>query len=121
MNKAMDYSKDLNEDVEDNSTLSDFNMNSKLHNLKAARILATEITESGAKLYDYLGNEKELKILSELQAKQLTRYTADTTAANELNSVGIKVPPKEIPAAELASWTTVARTILNLHETITRH
>ena len=67
------------------------------------------------------GNEKELKILSELQAKQLTRYTADTTAANELNSVGIKVPPKEIPAAELASWTTVARTILNLHETITRH
>ena len=26
----------------------------------------------------------------------------------------------KIPPAELASWTTIARTILNLHETITR-
>jgi hypothetical protein len=33
----------------------DFNMSSKLHNLKAARALATEITESGAKLFDFLG------------------------------------------------------------------
>jgi len=32
-----------------------------LHNLKAARQLATEITESGAKLYDLIGQEKELK------------------------------------------------------------
>ena len=36
-------------------------MSSKLHNLKAARQLATEITESGAKLFDFLGQEKELK------------------------------------------------------------
>lgn len=36
-------------------------MSSKLHNLKAARTLATEITESGAKLYDLLSSEKELK------------------------------------------------------------
>jgi len=39
----------------------DFNMSSKLHNLKAARTLATEITESGAKLYDLLGQERDLK------------------------------------------------------------
>ena len=39
----------------------DFNTSSKLHNLKAARQLATEITESGAKLFDMLGNERELK------------------------------------------------------------
>ena len=39
----------------------DFNMSSKLHNLKAARQLATEITESGAKLFDFLGQERELK------------------------------------------------------------
>ena len=36
-------------------------MNSRLTNLKAAKQLATEITESGAKLYDLLGSEKELK------------------------------------------------------------
>jgi len=36
------------------NTMMDFNMSSKLHNLKAARTLATEITESGAKLFDLL-------------------------------------------------------------------
>ena len=41
--------------------LLDFNMSSKLHNLKAARTLATEITESGAKLFDFLGQERELR------------------------------------------------------------
>jgi len=39
----------------------DFNVSSKLHNLKAARQLATEITESGAKLFDLLGQERDLK------------------------------------------------------------
>ena len=43
------------------SQLMDFNMSSKLHNLKAARALATEITESGAKLFDFLGQERELR------------------------------------------------------------
>lgn len=41
--------------------MMDFNTSSKLHNLKAARQLATEITESGARLFDLLGNERELK------------------------------------------------------------
>ena len=39
----------------------DFNTSSKLHNLKAARQLATEITESGAKLHDMLGAEREMR------------------------------------------------------------
>ena len=39
----------------------DFNTSSKLHNLKAARQLASEITESGSKLFDLLGQEKDLK------------------------------------------------------------
>ena len=39
----------------------DFNIQSKLTDLKATRSLATEITESGAKLFDFLGSEKELK------------------------------------------------------------
>jgi len=43
------------------TSMMDFNMSSKLHNLKAARQLATEITESGAKLFDLLGHERDLK------------------------------------------------------------
>ena len=39
----------------------DFNTSSKLHNLKAARQLASEIADSGAKLFDMLGQERELK------------------------------------------------------------
>ena len=41
--------------------MMDFNTSAKLQNLKAARQLATEITESGAKLFDMLAQEKELK------------------------------------------------------------
>lgn len=41
--------------------MMDFNTSSKLHNLKAARQLATEITETGAKLFDMLGQERELR------------------------------------------------------------
>lgn len=39
----------------------DFNTTSKLHNLKAARQLATGISESGAKLFDMLAGERDLK------------------------------------------------------------
>lgn len=56
MNKAMHFSENImEEDESSQNALMDFNMSSKLHNLKAARQLATEITESGAKLYDLLG------------------------------------------------------------------
>ena len=62
MNKAMISSDNLPEDDDIGATsIMDFNMSSKLHNLKAARQLATEITESGAKLFDLLSQEKELK------------------------------------------------------------
>ena len=56
MYKAMQSSEGMC--VEDDEVVTsgmDFNMSSKLHNLKAARQLATEITESGAKLFDLLG------------------------------------------------------------------
>lgn len=54
MYKAMQSSNTMDED-EAAGAMMDFNMSSKLHNLKAARQLATEITESGAKLFDLLG------------------------------------------------------------------
>lgn len=53
MNSAMKSSESIDDD--DNTQMMDFNTSSKLQNLKAARQLATEITESGAKLFDMLG------------------------------------------------------------------
>jgi len=39
----------------------DFNLSSKIHNIKAARALASEITESGGKLFDFLNKEGDLR------------------------------------------------------------
>mmetsp|Transcript_13987 Transcript_13987/g.21813 ORF Transcript_13987/g.21813 Transcript_13987/m.21813 type:complete len:142 (+) Transcript_13987:320-745(+) len=61
MYKAMQSSDTIFEDDEVSSSAMDFNTSSKLHNLKAARTLATEITESGAKLFDLLAQEKDLR------------------------------------------------------------
>lgn len=59
LNKAMNASsKDPDDEV---VTTMDFNITSKLNNLKAARSLANEITETGAKLYDLLGKENDLR------------------------------------------------------------
>ena len=60
MYKAMQSSEVYEED-DSNTQMMDFNTSSKLHNLKAARQLATEITETGAKLFDMLGQERELR------------------------------------------------------------
>jgi hypothetical protein len=63
---------------------------------------------------------EELQVLSRLYNKHLAEYRKDTKAAAALLHVGDRQAPPDIPATELAAWTSVARVILNLHETITR-
>ncbi len=65
-------------------------------------------------------SDRELKIVADLQVAQLKRYLVDGAAGKQLLSVGLRPAPTDLPVAELAAWTAVARTILNLHETITR-
>jgi hypothetical protein len=62
----------------------------------------------------------ELKTLEDLLAKHRAKYKADPKAALALVSVGQSPVPKDVDPAELAAWTSVARVLLNLHETITR-
>ena len=57
LNKAMTSSVAEEED----SSAVEFNLSSKLYNLKQARQLASEITENGAKLHEQLSKEKELR------------------------------------------------------------
>jgi len=57
LNKAMATSVTEDED----SSAVEFNLSSKLYNLKQARQLASEITENGAKLHEQLAKEKELR------------------------------------------------------------
>ena len=64
---------------------------------------------------------EEATLLQGLFEKQRVRYQRDGAAAHELIATGNAPVADDLPAAELAAWTSVARAILNLHETITRN
>ncbi len=63
----------------------------------------------------------EAAVLERLLQSHLDEYKSDAAAANELLTVGAKPAPTDLDKPELAAWTSIARTILNLHETITRN
>lgn len=65
--------------------------------------------------------QAELSVLDGLLEKHLDDYKSDPSAAKEVLSVGARPIPADIDKTELAAWTSVARVILNLHETITRN
>jgi hypothetical protein len=65
-------------------------------------------------------DKKELTTLCDLLKKHSAEYAADHDSAAALLKVGLKPVPDGMDVAELAAWTSVARVILNLHETITR-
>ena len=55
-----------------------------------------------------------------MAAKQAGKVSIDKAAAEKLVTMGEAPPAKDLDECELAAWTSVARAILNLHETITR-
>jgi hypothetical protein len=64
--------------------------------------------------------DEEVEVLRALYEKHLTEYRQDRQAAEKLIRTGEAPPAEKVDPAELAAWTSVARAILNLHETITR-
>jgi len=65
--------------------------------------------------------DEEATVLEELLNDHVAEYTASAATAAELLKVGEKPAAGDLPTPEMAAWTSVARTILNLHETITRN
>jgi hypothetical protein len=63
---------------------------------------------------------EEETLLAALVEKHLKAYRGDLPAAQALLRVGDAPPPEGADAAELAAWTSAARAVLNLHETLTR-
>lgn len=63
---------------------------------------------------------EESRLLANLQRQHRQQYNQDKKAADLLLRVGERPVPADLVAAELAAWTSVARVIFNLHETITR-
>jgi hypothetical protein len=63
---------------------------------------------------------EETRILTDLHEKHAKDYAKDRDAAEKLLHTGARAVRRDIDHRELATWTSVARVILNLHETITR-
>ena len=64
--------------------------------------------------------EKERQVLADLLDKHLAQFKADPEAAKKLVATGAKPADAKLDVGELAAWTSVARAMLNLHETVTR-
>jgi hypothetical protein len=63
----------------------------------------------------------EAKLVADSLAAHRDRYKADAAAAGKLVRVGDSEPPAHIEPAELAAWTLLANTLLNLDEAVTRN
>ena len=64
---------------------------------------------------------EESRILGEFHSQELLRFTASPDDAAQFLAVGAMPAPQEIAPIQLAAATSLARAILNLHETITRY
>jgi len=101
--------------------------------VEAARALAVNILQNGGKstserlrfAYQRVlvrdPRPEEMEPLSELLEQHLRDFRDQPAAAKQLLSVGDFVSPVELDGPELAAWTSIARVLLNLHETITRN
>lgn len=63
----------------------------------------------------------ETRLAADLAASHRAHYTQHEDQALELLSVGQSPREGSLSVVELAAWTSVARVLLNLHETITRN
>jgi hypothetical protein len=100
--------------------------------VEAARVFAERILrEGGSRFEDRLRwayeralarapREEEVLLVGQLLRKHAAQYRAHPGSAARLTSAGQAPVAKDLDLVELASWTSVARAILNLPEVITR-
>ena len=101
--------------------------------VETARVFAARIIQEGGESVDErinwayqwalsrLPHSKELEIMTNLYEKHRAEYTANLDAAGALVATGEAPVVEGTASDELAAWASVARVILNLHETITRY
>jgi hypothetical protein len=91
--------------------------------VEAAKVLAygsEDFVDMFEKVLTRRPAPEELLVLEDLYASEKARLTATPTDADEILNVGLKaVEPED--RIDLAARVAVARTLLNLHETITRY
>lgn len=98
--------------------------------VESARALAASSVGKGAnnearldwmfrKVLQRVASPVERKTLLELAGRHQAGFAADRTAAKDVLAVGLAARP-EGDEADIAAWTSVARVLLNLHETVSR-
>jgi hypothetical protein len=100
--------------------------------VECARLLAQNmIHEGGTKSRDRIdagfqravsrkAAPEEQAILNQILETAQKRFSADPSSAKAFNSIGATTPDAAIDPVELASWTVLANTLLNLDETISK-
>lgn len=66
-------------------------------------------------------SDAESAVAAELLSESRRQYADDEKSAAALAKVGLLKWPDDLPIQELAAWTTVARALLNLHESVSRN
>jgi hypothetical protein len=101
--------------------------------VEAARALAARILKEGgaetAERMEFAFRQvltrspraEEIATLTKLLEKHRREFGVEKESAEEFLSVGDMKAPVGVDPAELAAWTSVARVLLNLHETVTRN
>jgi hypothetical protein len=98
--------------------------------VEASRVLAARVYRAGKDDAERLTwayrqvlgrapREAESRVLLALLAQHTAQYAKDEAAAQAILRVG-DAPAESTNLPALAAWTSVTRTLLNLHETITR-
>jgi hypothetical protein len=65
--------------------------------------------------------DEEFQVLMSLVDEHRQRFQQHAEAADELLSIGESPIPADVDRTELAAWTSAARVVLNLHESISRY
>ncbi len=101
--------------------------------VEAARAFAARVIQEGGETFDdrldfayrlclsRSPDEEESQLLRNLFTQTQAEYNSNVEAAREFVSLGQSQYPGSTSPVELASWSAVTRTLLNLSETITRN
>ena len=101
--------------------------------VEAARVLAQrDLREAGPNETDRIRyafrlatdrdpTQQEVKILNTLYRKQRAHYDSARQEAEKLLAVGESARDTKLDTVDLAAWTLVTSTILNMDETITHN
>jgi hypothetical protein len=115
-----------------NTPLQALQLMNDVQHVEAARGLAGEVMRAAADKAGRIAGlyrrvlvreprADETAVLERLLEGELTRYRAAPEAAQKAVTFGASVPPAGVDAVELAAWTLVAGTVLNLDEAINRN